>query len=353
MGLLYFIVLLGIIIFIHELGHFLMAKLFHVYVGEFALGMGPKLISWQGKETLYSLRAIPLGGFCQMAGETGNELEGELSVDVPAERSIKGISKWKQILIMVAGFMMNFALAWIIFTGVFVSQGYTATVDLPRVGSIVANSPAERAGLMVNDTIVQIEFEDGTVLVPKTFSDMSSASVSDVKSKRIYTIDRNGEMLTFELTPEYIEEQDAVLVGITAPVEHVEVGLIQGMVDGAYQMVYVADMMVDSILELFKGKNLDQLSGPVGIYTMTAEQASLGFVNYIWLIAIISLNVGIFNAIPLPVLDGGRVVLTVFEMITGKPISEKVEQALMTGAVVLLLLLMIFATGQDILRLFK
>lgn len=353
MGLLYFVVLLGVIIFIHELGHFLMAKLFHVYVGEFALGMGPKLWSHQGKETLYSLRAVPLGGFCQMAGETANELEGELIADVPFERTLKGISKWKQLLIMVAGIMMNFLLAWVIFTGIFVTQGYSASVDLPLVGSVVENSPAERAGLLAGDTIVQIEFEDGTVIQPETFSDMSSASIEDVTSKRIYTIERDGNILTFELTPEYLEEQDAFLVGISAPVEHIEVGLLQGMADGAYQMVYVADMMVQSILELFKGQNLDQLSGPVGIYTVTAEQASLGLANYIWLIAIISLNVGIFNAVPLPVLDGGRVVLLLIEAITGKPINQKVEQALMTGAVVLLLALMIFATGQDLLRLFK
>ncbi len=353
MGLLYFIVLLGVIIFIHELGHFLMAKLFHVYVGEFALGMGPKLWSHQGKETLYSLRAVPLGGFCQMAGETGNELEGELNVDVPFERTLKGIAKWKQLLIMIAGIMMNFLLAWVIFTGIFVTQGYTVTVDLPQIGSIVENSPAERAGLLAGDTIVQIEFEDGTIIQPSTFTEMSSASIDDVTSARIYTIERNGVQMTFELVPEYIAEQDAFLVGISAPVEHTQVGLLQGMADGAYQIVYVTELMVDSILELFQGQNLDQLSGPVGIYSITAEQASLGFANYIWLIAIISLNVGIFNAIPLPILDGGRVVLLAFEMITGKPINQKVEQALMSAAVVLLLGLMLFATGQDILRLFK
>ena len=353
MGLLYFVVLLGIIIFIHELGHFMMAKLFHVYVGEFALGMGPKLWSHQGKETLYSLRVVPLGGFCQMAGETANELEGEVTVDVPYERTLKGIKKWKQLLIMVAGILMNFLLAWAIFTGIFFFQGYTVSVDLPQIGSVMENSPAERAGLMAGDTIVQIEFEDGTVIRPSTFSDMSSASINDVTSLRVYTIERDGIEMTFELIPEYLEEQNAYLVGISAPVEHIEVGLFQAMADGAYQIVYVADMMIDSILELFQGKNLDQLSGPVGIYTLTAEQASLGFSNYIWLIAIISLNVGIFNAIPLPILDGGRVVLLAIEMLIGKPINQKVEQVLMSGAVILLLALMLFATGQDILRLFK
>lgn len=352
MGLLYFVVLLGVIIFIHEFGHFVMAKLFHVYVGEFSLGMGPKLFSYQGKETLYSLRLLPLGGFCQMAGETGNELEGELTVQVEPERSLKGIKKWKQMLIMMAGILMNFLLAWVIFSGIFMTQGYTVSVDLPKVGTIVENSPAERAGLLEGDTIVQIEFSDGTVIRPQTFTEMSSANIADVTSTRIYTIERNGQMFVFELTPEYLEEQSAYLVGISAPTEHVEVGFFQGLIDGASQMVYVASMMVQSILDLFKGQNLDQISGPVGIYTVTAEQASLGLVNYIWLIAIISLNVGIFNAIPLPILDGGRVVLLGIECLTGKPINQKIEQALMGFCILLLIGLMIFATGQDILRLF-
>ena len=353
MGLLYFVVLLGVIVFIHELGHFLVAKMFHVYVGEFALGMGPKLLSYQGKETLYSLRAIPLGGFCQMAGEVGNELEGELEVEVEPERSLKGTAKWKQILIMVAGIFMNFLLAWVIFTGIFVTQGYTVTVDLPKIGSIIENSPAERVGLMPGDEIVQIEFADGTIVVPETFSDMSASALANLTASRIYTVERDGKMMTFEVTPEYMEDQGIYLVGFSAPVEHVQVGLLQGMADGVSQMAYVTVMMVESILDLFKGQNLDQISGPVGIYTVTAEQASLGLTNYIWLIAIISLNVGIVNAIPLPVLDGGRVVLTVFEMITGKPINKNIEQSLMTIAIVLLLGLMLFATGQDILRLFK
>ena len=353
MGLLYFVVLLGIIIFIHELGHFLMAKLFHVYVGEFALGMGPKIWSHQGKETLYSLRAIPLGGFCQMAGEAGNEIEGELEVEVAPERSLKGIAKWKQLLIMMAGILMNFLLAWVIFSGIFISQGYTVSVDLPVVGSIVENSPAQRAGMQSGDVIVKIEFEDGTVIEPETFTDMSSVTIEDVTSMRTYTIERDGQTLVFELVPEYLEEQEAYLVGITAPTEHQSVGLFEGLRDGALQMIYMTEIMVSSILDLFKGHNLDQLSGPVGIYTVTAEQASLGLVNYIWLIAVISLNVGIFNAIPLPILDGGRVVLTLFEALTGKPINQKVEQVLMTAAILLLFALMLFATGQDLLRLFK
>lgn len=353
MGLLYFVVLLGVIIFIHEFGHFVVAKMFHVYVGEFALGMGPKLFSYQGKETLYSLRAIPLGGFCQMAGEVGNELEGELVVDVPKERTIKGIAKWKQILVMIAGIAMNFLLAWVIFTGVFFCEGYNVTVDLPRIGSVMENSPAERVGLMAGDEIVKIEFADGAIVEPEKFSDMSTAATANLTASRVYTIVRDGKTLTFEVTPEFMEDQGTYLVGFSAPVEHVKVGLIQAMMDGAYQIVYVTELMVDSILDLFKGENLDQLSGPVGIYTITAEQASRGFSDYVWLIAIISLNVGIFNAIPLPILDGGRVVLTVIEMVTGKPINEKIEQGLMTAAVVFLMALMLFATGQDILRLFK
>lgn len=118
-------------------------------------------------------------------------------------------------------------------------------------------------------------------------------------------------------------------------------------------MVSVSTLVAESIMDLFKGQNLDQLSGPIGIYTVTKEQASLGMVNYIWLIALLSLNVGIFNALPLPILDGGRALLAVIEIIRGKPISVRLEQGMMMAGVILLMLLMVFATSQDLLRIFS
>lgn len=352
MGIIYFVVLLGIIVTIHELGHFVVAKLFGVYCGEFSIGMGPKLFSIQGKETKYCLRLLPLGGFVQMAGEVDSGIEGEVEVDVPYERTIKGIARWKQILIMLAGILMNFILAWVLFSGIIMNQGMVSTPDIPVVGSIVANSPADQAGFEVNDKIVAVQYSDGKTIVPTTFSEMSAANIGQESAKRIYTIERGTETLSIEVTPTYFEDRDAYMIGIGAPQETIYPNVLESVAMGAQTMVTVTQVIFDSLVDLFRGNNLDQLSGPIGIYTVTEQQASLGMVNYIWLIALLSLNVAIFNALPLPILDGGRALLALFEMLRGKPISQKLEQGMMVVGMAMILTLMIFATWQDISRLF-
>lgn len=356
MSVVYFVILLGIIVFIHELGHFIAAKIFNVYVGEFALGMGPKLLSKKGKETTYSLRLLPLGGFCQMAGETENTLEGENEandLDLPKERTIKGISKWKQIVILVAGAMMNFVLAWFIFSMVFFSQGISSSIDIPQIGSIQENSPAELAGFEIGDNIISVEFEDGSIIYPETFTEMSKTSSEYPESTRVYTIERNGTELQIEVTPAYNEDYDAYMIGIGVPTETIKLSLFEGFKYGSKQTVYVLQMMWESILELFQGKNLDQLSGPIGIFTVTSEQAALGLSNYIWLIAVISLNVGLFNLLPLPILDGGRIIFVLYEAVMRKPVNKRFENGLMTFALLVLFGLMIFVAIQDITRLIK
>lgn len=352
MGLIYTILLLGIIVSIHELGHFLAAKFFGVYCGEFSIGMGPKLLSFQGKETKYSLRLLPIGGFVQMAGETDSGIEGVVEEEVPFERTIKGIARWKQIVIMLAGIFMNFVLAWILFTGIVFNQGISVSNDAPIVGSVIGGSPADEAGFQENDLILSVQYSDGSIIYPETFTEMSAANIGQEKNDRIYQIQRDDEILTITVTPAYFEDQNAYLIGISAEIDTEYPNVLEAAQIGAQTMVQVAGAIFDSLVDLFKGQNLDQLSGPIGIYTMTEQQASLGMVNYVWLIALLSLNVGIFNAIPLPILDGGRAVLAILEIVRGKPISEKLEQGMMMVGLMLLVGLMLFATGQDILRLF-
>ncbi len=352
MGIIYFIVLLSVIVFIHELGHFLAAKAFNVYVGEFAIGMGPKLLKYQGKETLYTIRAIPLGGFCQMAGEAETAIEGKCDdSEIGFERSIKGVNKLKQIIIMLAGIFMNFLFAWILFSYVFISTGYDQMIDIPQVGSIAENSPADIAGLKVNDEIISVEYSDGTILYPETFTDLSKYDNIKDEDSLIYTVMSDGASKTVNIAPKYDEASGRYLIGISPSYEHFEMGFIDGIKSGASQLIYTTELMFDAFGDLFKGKNLDQLSGPVGIYTITKQQAEQGLEEYIWLIAVLSLNIGIFNALPLPILDGGRVVLVLYEVLFRRPVNQKIEQGLMVGAMVMLLGLMIFATGQDILRM--
>lgn len=352
MGFIYFVVLLGIIVTIHELGHFVAAKFFGVYCGEFSIGMGPKLFSIQGKETKYSLRLLPFGGFVQMAGETDSGIEGVVDVEVPLNRSIKGIARWKQIIVMLAGIFMNFLLAWVLFTGIIMNQGLSETLDIPAVGSVMENSPAEAAGFQEGDTILAIEYNDGEIIKPESFTSMSAANMGNESKERVYTVERGNDILTIVVTPQYFEDQDAYLIGISAPVKIYTPGIFESIKYGFVTMGEIASEIFNSVLGLFRGQNLDQLSGPIGIYSVTEQQAALGIANYLWLIAVLSLNVGIFNAIPLPVMDGGRALLAIVEIIRGKPISEKLEQGMMMAGIMVLMTLMLYATGMDLLRLF-
>ncbi len=350
MEILYFVLLLGIIVTVHELGHFLVAKMFGVYCSEFSIGMGPKLISWQGKETKYSIRLLPIGGFVQMAGDAENALEGACDIDVPYERTLKGVSHLKQIAIMGAGIVMNFILAFVLFTGIYASVGTYQTVDLPQIGQVIENSPAEQAGFQSEDIILSVQYEN-ELFYPSSFSDLTEFNSGREQLDRIYVVQRNGEEVTLKVTPAYFEEQNAYLIGINALQKHVKYGLGEASMMSIKAMVESSTLIFEGLTDLLGGNNLDQLSGPIGIYTITAEQASLGLANYIWLIAMLSLNVGILNALPLPILDGGRIILSLIEMIRGKPISKKIEMGLMWIGLVAMLALMVVATWQDIARI--
>ena len=352
MGIIYFVVLLGVIVTIHELGHFIAAKLFRVYCGEFSIGMGPKLFSIQGKETKYSIRLFPMGGYVAMAGDVENALEETVKVDVPKERTVKGIAHWKQIVIMLAGILMNFVLAICLFTGIVMSQGVTTSLDVPQVGTIIEESPADLAGFQVGDRVIRIDYANGKSIEPQTFSEMSAANLGLESVVRYYTLDRDGSQIVIEVTPQFYVASNAYLIGINAPVVVEFPPIFESVKIAVNQMFSISGLVFGGLADLFRGKNLDQLSGPIGIYTVTKEQASLGLVNYVWLIALLSLNVGIFNSLPLPILDGGRAILVMIEFVRGKPINQKLEQGMMTFGLIAMMVLFIISTWQDIVRLF-
>lgn len=346
MAILYFIILLSVIIIVHECGHLIAAKCFHVYCGEFSIGMGPKLWSYQGKETTFSLRALPIGGYVAMAGEEGSEFEG-----VPAERTIKGISHWKQIIIMLAGVAMNFVLAWVIFSSIILINGGYNIAPKAIVDGVVENSPAEAAGFQAGDVIKKVVFDDGTVVRPSNFYEILTYSTANT-GPVTYTIKRGEQTLEKTVTPIYDEKQQSYMVGIKIPAAtHVEATLLNsGYYGGQYMMQTVKELFT-AVGRLVRGIGLEDLSGPVGIYEVTEQQASMGLQNYILLIALLSLNVGVFNLLPLPILDGGKVLLVLVEMIIGRPLNKKLEAGITAVGVAMVLVLMVFVTWQDITRL--
>lgn len=350
MNTIYFILVLSIIVIVHEIGHLLTAKLFHVYCYEFAIGMGPKLFSYQGKETKYSVRLIPIGGFVSMAGEQDAEQELFPDINVPSNRTIKGIAPWKKIIIMGAGVVMNLILCWVIISGILMHNGAYGLSPKPIVDSIVENSPAETAGFQTGDEIKKVVFDDGTVIKPKSFDDIVMFTQT-YGGKMTYTVQRDHQLI--ELQVQGIKNEDNMyMVGIGIPARTVV--KINPLNAWYYSADYIGDMtssIIKSLGRLVQGNGLEQLSGPVGIYQITAQQASMGIENLLILIAMFSLNVGIFNLIPIPILDGGRILITIGEWITGKELNKKIEAMMMSVGLVLMVGLFIFATWQDIVRL--
>lgn len=351
MTIIYFLLLLSLIILIHEAGHLVAAKIFGVYCYEYSFGMGPLLLKKKGKETQYSLRLLPIGGYVAMAGETdGDELYPD--VVVPQGRRITEIAAWKKIIIMLAGVFMNFVLAFMIFSLVILSQGQYTTSPKAVVASVMEDSPAEKAGFEEGDKIISITKEDGSSVKPDTFLDMQAFS-SGYSGVETYEVERDGEVLTISCTPEYNEDSESYIIGITGESGVVNnVNLLNCWGYGIDEMKSVTKLMLTTLKGLiFHGSGLDQLSGPVGIYQATETYASYGFSAFMLLVAQLSLNVGIFNLLPLPVLDGGQVVITLLEWITHKTFSQKVKTCIMIACWVVLIGLMVFVTWNDISRL--
>ncbi len=341
--LLLFILILGAIIFIHEGGHFLFAKLTGIYVHEFALGMGPKILSHQGKETVYSIRLIPIGGFCQLAGEEGEE------DDVPKNRTLMGKKAWQRFLVMFFGPGFNFisAILMLFFIGLIWGSPDAA----PILSEVEKGSRAATAGLEKGDKILSINEHKIS-----TKDDISLYLTIDKHNKPTeFVVEKeDGTKKTIKVTPKKKVVDDTVtyVYGITMNAKQ-EYGLIPAV---KYMVVKTGSLfkqMWVTIVSLFTGTvKVSQLSGPVGIYEVVGSQAKAGVANILYLFAFLSINVGFINLLPLPAFDGGHILFIVIEKIKGSPVNPETEAKIHTVGLFLLMLLMIYVTFNDILRLF-
>ena len=347
LNLIYFIIILGVIVLVHEFGHFIFAKMFGIYVYEFAVGMGPKLFHWKSKkgETEYSIRAIPIGGFCSLAGE---DLDNDDKVKIPSERRLQSKPAWQRFLVMFFGAGNNFVLAFILL--LVIALGWGAVSSKPVISELVANNPAEQAGLEVGDTILKI---NGHKI--KSSDDVSIYLQVEDKSKPItFTIKRDGKEYNIDVKPikEEIDGSSVYRVGIVSKGD-VKHGFISSIQFAFSKMGSLFRQMIITFKGLFTGGlSVNQLSGPVGIYNIVGEQASLGFENMLYLIALLSVNVGFINLIPLPAFDGGRILFLIIEKIKGSPVKAETENKIHTIGFILLLALMLYITFNDILKLF-
>lgn len=340
------VILFALIIGIHEFGHFITAKLFGVKVNEFALGMGPKLLSKQGKETLYSLRLIPIGGYCAMEGED------EKSDD---DRALNNKKWWKRAIIISAGAIMNILLGIVFMFIIQVQEPYYASTS---IAYLVSDSTSMNAGIQVDDEIYSINGY-------RTFcaTDMSFALSTAKDGVLDVVVKRDGEKLEFnDLQMDVVSYSDgAAVTTIDFKVYRVEKSVKTVITSTFSETLAFVRMIYASFVMLFTGQaGFNELSGPVGMATAIGQVAEQGFAqsflaglnNIIYFMALITVNLGIFNILPIPALDGGRLFFIIVEAIRGKPINPEKEGIIHFVGFALLILLMIAVTVKDIWSLF-
>lgn len=346
LNLLLFIFILSLIVFIHEFGHFMMAKLTGVYVYEFAIGMGPKIWGKKGKETEYTIRAIPIGGFCQLAGE---DIEDDDLKKVPKKRRLQSKPAWQRFLIMFFGAGNNFISAILILFLMALIWGGT-TLE-PVIKSVEEEYPAAIVGIEAGDRV--IELNDHTI---KTSDDLSLyLAISDPKKANTFVIEKeNGDTKTYKIKAREISENNetSYVYGITIENERTK-GFLNALKYTVKKTGSIFKQMAITVGYLFTGGiSLSQLSGPVGIYSVVGESSKAGLQNIFYLVAFLSINVGFINLLPLPAFDGGHILFIIIEKLKGSPVDPELENKIHMIGMVLLLLLMVIITINDIIRLF-
>lgn len=328
MTIIYALLIICVLIFFHELGHFMAAKACGVKVNEFAIGMGPKVLKKQKGETLYSVRAFPLGGFCAMEGE---------DEDSQDERAFNRKSVWKKAIIIVAGAAMNLIIAIILMIAV----NYMNGVPTTTISQVEENSPAYTAGIQKGDKILSINNKK-----INSWDDVQAVKNAVNTRELNIKVQRKDTELNIKTT---LKENDRnKIIGIV-PVS--EKNIVKAIANGPSATWNMAKSMYSGLYSLITGKvSAKELSGPVGIVYLINKGISRGFATVLYLTSLISLNLAIINMLPLPALDGGRLLMVIIRRLTGKAISSKVEGVIHAVGLGLLLLLTIYVTWNDIVR---
>ena len=344
--LIYFIIILGVIILVHEFGHFIFAKTFGVYVYEFSLGMGPVLLTKEGKnkETKYCLRAIPIGGFVQLAGEEVDDDD-----KVPKNRKLYAKPVWQRFLIMFFGAGNNFILAFLLLFVYGLIWG--APVMEPIITEVVADYPAQISGITNGDKILEI---NGHKVSTIDDAQIYFALYNDGTEMEFKIEKSTGNIVNYSITPqkESADGIESYIFGMSFD-NGTEKGFVASIKYACIKFGALMKQMVITVKSLFTGAlSVSNLSGPVGIYSVVGQTSSTGINAIIQLIALLSVNVGFINLLPFPAFDGGRILFLIIEKIKGSPVSSKVENIIHSIGFILLMLLLLYVTFNDILRLF-
>ncbi len=377
MTIILFILIFGVIVLSHEFGHFIVAKKNGIHVVEFAIGMGPTLLHIDRGGTKYSIKLLPFGGACMFEGEDGLGAsgEGEESADAKqagvyrttadgqaedlltrksAGGSFLEASVWTRIATIFAGPFVNLLLGFFI---ALILVAYRGT-DLPVIQGISEGSAAQDAGLMPGDLITRMNGEKIHVYREVRLNSMLNSDGKDFSISWL----RDGKEYSVTLTPEYSEEDDRYYIGLMGVGEYMPCKGFSILKYGFYESEYVLRNTIKSLQMLVTGKlGKDDVAGPVGVASYVGETyetvKEYGFVTVLMtmleLVVILSINLGIMNLLPLPALDGGRLVFLLLEVVRGKPVPPEKEGFVHMAGLILFFLLMIFVMYNDIMRLFR
>lgn len=328
-----FIIIFNIMVFVHEFGHYFFARRNGIKVHEFALGMGPAILKKQVGDTLYALRALPIGGFVKMEGEDDESNDPQ---------SFSNKSPWQRFQVIVAGSINNILLAFLALFLVPILSGNG--VITTNIDAVVPDSPAYQAGIEAGDKLYSINGQKISIFFE------SSMAIEQAEGPTEFVVIRGGEQKTLTVTPAFDEKEQRKIVGINYGIRNDVLSIASFTFK---QMVFFMKAVVGFLVSAIRGRaSMDEVAGPVGLVTIVGETAKFGWLNLLNLLGILSLNLGIINLLPIPALDGGRLMFIIIELIRGKPVSKEKEAWVHMIGMVLLLLLIGFVTFNDIAKLF-
>jgi regulator of sigma E protease len=347
-----FVIVLGILIFFHELGHFILAKAFGVKVLKFSLGFGYKLVGKKWGETEYLISTVPLGGYVKLLGEDEEESE-DLSPE-DARRAFNHQHVLKRIAIVAAGPVFNLFLALFLFWGLFaISGNYVMTTE---VGQVREGSPAQKAWILKGDLIVSVQG-----VATETWQDLKGLVKDSAGREVTLTVQRLGRLLSVTVVPEesveknlFGEDVKSALIGIVAAGKYkkVEMGPWEAWKEGFRKTWEITALTLQTIVKLFQGVvSIKTLGGPIMIGQLTGQVAQESISYLVPLLAVISINLGILNLLPVPILDGGVILFLLMELVIGKPISIKKRDMAQKLGIFVLAALIVVVTINDLSRI--
>lgn len=365
---------LGVLIFVHELGHFLVAKWRGIGVLEFAIGFGPKIFSWRSGDTTYSLRVIPLGGFVRMVGDTPDDIaaleqgEGLEEIEDESEKALltdkskwfllKGY--WSKVAVVAAGPAANILFAFLLSVGSFWVFGASVPLEIPKIGDVIPGQPAEKAGFKPGDLVKTINGE-----AISTWEQLATTIGTSEGKELLVIVSREGEPAEVEVRVKAEREGSEVevvrgvpstynyKVGITASFGRESVSIGEAVISGGLHVYRITEMTLRGLGGMIRGLiSPTHIAGPLFIFNEAARSAKKGIEYLFDFMIFLSMSLAILNLLPIPVLDGGHLLLFTIEKLKGGPLSTRTQMVATQVGLVFLLLLTVFAVGNDIRRLF-